>query len=491
MPDKENFVPNIPGVESAGPNIKKYKIPILIGVVILILGVIGFFAYSFFSADPEPEQLQPVTLEFWDTYDSRAVYQPLIDRYESENPHVTIEYKSKNPDTSFQKPEEAFHEEVTDALAAGEGPDIYTIQNTWVPMEKGRLVSLNNVRTDINPAVLINKYPDVVRFDLIKAERVGVDPSSRETEEHLYGLPLSIDTLALYYNKDHFAEAGISTPPSTWEEFVDAVKRLRIIDGENVIRAGAALGASDTHTVIEGGDNVGNAVDILSLMMLQSGTRMNDYNSGYVTFDQAVTTEDGKFYPGREALQFYTSFADKDSENYTWDPDGPYSLDAFTQRTASMMINYQEHVDVIEKKNPYLNFDIASIPQPKDNLSYESYASYWALAVSSSSKQPEEAWNFILWLTEEENNAEYLENSGRPPALRSDVAEFQQDSNLGVFARQILTARSWLQPNPFETEKIMESFIKEVVLEDAVISNVINRMTSRINSLWIREDNLF
>lgn len=488
MPDKENFAPEIPGVESSGNNLEKYKIPILVGVGVLVLGVIAFLAFTFLESDPPETTKQPVTLEFWDAYDDRNTYQPLLDKYEEENPHVTIQYKTKKPDTSFQKPEEAYHNLITEALAAGDGPDVYTVQNSWIPMEKDKLASLNSVHPDINPALLLGRYPDVVRFDFFVEEKIGLELESQTTEEILYALPLSIDTLALYYNKDHFANAGISNPPETWEEFVDAVKRLRRVEDGDIIRAGVAMGASDTHASIQGGDNVNNAVDILSLLMLQSGVTMNDENSNYVVLDRRVTKDGTQFYPGRDALQFYTSFADPDSENYTWDPYGPYSIDAFSQSEASMMINYQDQIDVVRDKNQFLDFDIAPIPQPKDNFSHENYASYWGLAVSKASKHQEEAWNFILWLSEEENNRAYLERSNRPPAQKSFVSEWQhKPDGMGIFARQTLTARSWVRPEPFETEKIIESAIKEMVTnEDAMIANVLGRMTTQINSLWPR-----
>ena len=43
-------------------------------------------------------------------------------------------------------------------------------------------------------------------------------------DDKVYGIPLSIDTLALYYNKDHFREAGLVEAPATWNEFVTTVK---------------------------------------------------------------------------------------------------------------------------------------------------------------------------------------------------------------------------------------------------------------------------
>ncbi|PIP29532.1 ABC transporter substrate-binding protein, partial [Candidatus Kuenenbacteria bacterium CG23_combo_of_CG06-09_8_20_14_all_36_9] len=39
----------------------------------------------------------------------------------------------------------------------------------------------------------------------------------------ILGLPLSLDTLTLFYNRDHFNAAGLIQAPSTWQEFNEAV----------------------------------------------------------------------------------------------------------------------------------------------------------------------------------------------------------------------------------------------------------------------------
>lgn len=47
-----------------------------------------------------------------------------------------------------------------------------------------------------------------------------------EDGEHIYGVPQSKTALALVYNKTLFAEAGIDTPPTTWDELYECAKKL-------------------------------------------------------------------------------------------------------------------------------------------------------------------------------------------------------------------------------------------------------------------------
>ena len=60
-------------------------------------------------------------------------------------------------------------------------------------------------------------------------------------------LPWYFSPVALFYNTTHFAEAGITSPPRTWEELVAGARRLVRAEGDRVVRSGADLGANDWH----------------------------------------------------------------------------------------------------------------------------------------------------------------------------------------------------------------------------------------------------
>ena len=61
----------------------------------------------------------------------------------------------------------------------------------------------------------------------------------------IYGLPLSLDTMAIYYNKDLLDRSSVPEPPKTWEEFAVAVKKITKYDKQTnkITQSGAALGA--------------------------------------------------------------------------------------------------------------------------------------------------------------------------------------------------------------------------------------------------------
>jgi multiple sugar transport system substrate-binding protein len=110
---------------------------------------------------------------------------------------------------------------------------------------------------------LKDNFVDVVSYDVILEDG------------KVYGLPLSVDTLAMFYNKDLFNNAGISQTPQYWnKEFLQDVKKLTKQDPKKgIIQAGAALGGST---------NINRFSDILSVLMMQNGSIMMTGGSAFL-----------------------------------------------------------------------------------------------------------------------------------------------------------------------------------------------------------------
>jgi multiple sugar transport system substrate-binding protein len=47
----------------------------------------------------------------------------------------------------------------------------------------------------------------------------------------LYGLPILSSARAFFYNRDLFAKAGLAAPPKTWDEFVQAARKIQALGG--------------------------------------------------------------------------------------------------------------------------------------------------------------------------------------------------------------------------------------------------------------------
>ena len=264
----------------------------------------------------------------------------------------------------------------------------------------------------------------------------------------IFALPLYIDTLALFYNQDVFDNKSISLPPTTWKDFENIVPRLRVLD---------KLGRIEKPAAAIGGTNksINRATDLLNLVMLQSGTKMVADD-----FSQAAFNSD----EGRESLNFYTKFANPTNPLHTWNDSLAYSLDSFAAGETAMMFNYSHQIAFLKEKNPFLNFRVAPMLQPEKRTQDVNFSNYWGIAASSKTPYRFAAQDFILFMTTDPAVSRgYLQLTGKPPALRGLINEYLNNQELGVFAKQALTARSWPQIDNVAVENILNGMVEDVI----------------------------
>lgn len=392
-------------------------------------------------------EAQPVKLTYWRVFDAPDTFTDVIAAYRQAHPHVTIEYRKLRY--------EEFEREFVEALAEDRGPDIFSIHNTWIGKYRSKITPLpasttlpyqyltgtikkevaTEMRTtpSITPAQIRSKFIDVVGQDVIR--RGGKEGE----KEEVYGLPLSVDTLVMFYNQDILNRAGIPTPPENWPDFVNDISKItRLDDKNNIALAGTALGAAK---------NIPRFSDIVSVLMMQNGAAMTDAN-GQPTFQMipAQFKESG-YNPGLEALQFYADFANPTKQSYSWNQDMPDAFEAFTAGQVAFFFGYAYHIPMIEARAPQLRWSVAEIPQTDVERNRVNFANYWVETVSKKTKHPNEAWSFVQFAASAQGAAPYLKAARKPTALRELIDQQKSDPLLGPFAESLLTARSWYRGN--------------------------------------------
>lgn len=133
------------------------------------------------------------------------------------------------------------------AHAAGVGPDV-TQLGTFEIVEFAK----SGVLVDLKPFI---EGPD----GLDTSDFPGTMLSAGEVNGQIVWLPLNVSVPVLYYNQEAFAEAGLSGPPQTWEEFFDYARQLTVKDANGVVqRTGTALWGISwpllSHVWSEGGE---------------------------------------------------------------------------------------------------------------------------------------------------------------------------------------------------------------------------------------------
>ena len=314
---------------------------------------------------PGAKKEKTVSLKYWGIWESATTINQVTEDYKKIKPNVNITYEKKS--------REQYREAVENQIQAGKGPDIFIFHNTWTPMLKEELEPV--------PASVIsqsefkkNFYPTVFS-DL------------RNPNKKFVGIPQEIDGLALYWNEDIFKAAGITSPPTTWEDLTRTAARLTVRDpAGNIKTAGIALGTAS---------NVDHFSDILGLMIMQNG---GDLKS-------PVDKQSA------DALEYYTSFAR--GVNRFWDETQPPSTIAFAGGNLAMYFAPSWRAIEIRSANPLLKFKVAPVPQLVGGKI--AWSSYWAIGVSAKSQNKEEAWEFVKYLLQDQTLIKLYSEAAKSP----------------------------------------------------------------------------
>ena len=409
----------------------KYKVIIIGGIALII--IVGIVAFLF--GRPSADGSLSGTLKIWG-FEEPLVWGEVMSAFEGQYKKVKISYT--------QKTEENYETELLNALAAGQGPDIFPIHHTWLNKHIDKLAPFP--QTFLGPQEFSLTFVDVASKDLIRGASV-------------YAVPFYVDTLALYYNKKIFNATGIVFPPKTWEEFNEAViKTAQISESGTILRSGAAIGAAF---------NVNHASDLLSSIMLQTGAVMIDPSTGRAVFDKEVSLNGEAYSPGEAALQFYTDFSNPTASVYTWNRRLADSLASFINGDAAMYFGYARDMGAI--KDSDISFAVAPLPQVKDQSKDPSYldlnyAKYWAGSVNKLSRNREVAWTFLRFATSRNVLFNFLTKSALPTSRRDLIQVQSAEVNSAVFAKQTLTADSWMQPDFEKINNLFNQMIDNVVL---------------------------
>lgn len=436
-------------------NDQKKLVIILTGVVVvlIILIIIAAIVLSNKSKDKgdgNEEVPTSVELIYWGLWEPEDVIQPIIDEYEDENPGVKILYSQQ----AFKNYESRAYTRLQQSTSSVEpAPDILRINNTWVPKFQKFLSPVPN---DI---FTVSDYEE-------QFYPTAVDDFTG-SDGNLYAIPWEIDGLLLIYNKQLLSQEGYQEPPADWDSLMEAATKLTKKDGSGKItQSGLAIGTSR---------NITHSADILSFMMLQNNaTIMNSSrNQANITSERAVS-----------ALTTYTSFAT--GENPSWAPYLANDLSMFFQgKLAIMFAPSWRAFDIIEAA-PQIEFGLAPLPQlPNNDPVY--YSMYWGDTVSKTSQNTKEAWKFVNYLSQPEQQKKLFANSSKIRVFGEPYSRVSMNSELlanpytkamGVMAPNM---KAWQMGDQGFVEELLRDSITQVIENDKDPKSVLTSIEKEIN----------
>lgn len=300
------------------------------------------------------DEVNLVVLTHWGAEAQLAPFQALLDEYQEANPNVTIEYQTV-----------AFAEllnRITTSQLGGDTPDCFHFYNLWLP--------------EFAMSQLLATPPDGVLSDIQGGYAEGTITGA-SFEGQLWGYPTEVNVWQLLYNRQMFTDAGVETPPATWDELREVANTLTQRDGDEVTIGGLELNHTWDSGVVH---------PWLSLLFSNGGE--------YVAEDFSEALFNGA--PGVETLQLQVDMLNEGSALATHEDD-----DLFMNGLAAMifMPNFWGGDLRAGMSGGIENVGVAPIPYNGENQStavqYE-----WLWGVSQASENAEAAWAFLQWLND-------------------------------------------------------------------------------------------
>ena len=176
-------------------------IGLTLAIVALILGCQSLLISSSPTAQPVV-----ITMSGWGASpDEEKLLKQVLTNFERSHPQTRVK---------FEAIADQYMDVIKTRLIGEAAPDVFYLEAVEAPLLMAREV-LEPLDAYVTP-----------EFDLADFEENLLNLFRYNGQ--LYGFPKDFSTLALFYNQQAFAAAGLSRPPKTWAELVDYSKKLTV-----------------------------------------------------------------------------------------------------------------------------------------------------------------------------------------------------------------------------------------------------------------------
>jgi len=376
-----------------------------IGQIILILGAVFALLRGSEAARTK------VVFWTWNRHDME-VKERLFKKFEQEHPDIEVEMVIHA---------DRYQDMLKLAWDAGTPPDVFQIQDNTLVVQQVEAGWLMPLDPWITPELKSRYMPGIFR------DHVSV------IEGHIYGIPSSIFTAKLFYNKTLFKRAGLDPelPPKTWGELRDYAKKITKAGKGKFY--GFVIGAKDPWVY---------TMNVEWMAMVAGGTGFNyrtgrfQYNSE--PFKKALRLiinlrQDGSLLPGLNSM------------------DDDRARLAFCGNRAAMIIGGSWNPGVfIDQFHSDVDFGVADLPVPDEGrkgLAPATLSSQWG--ISSVTKHPQKAWKVVSYVASKEWMTEMV-RAGKYLATIPSVNVPENLRTKGMKECADLTYHKFYPPRPLE-----------------------------------------
>jgi multiple sugar transport system substrate-binding protein len=347
--------------------------------VLLLLVIITLTSCS----SPDTKGVTTVTLSGWQSSPSeKQLLEQVLNTFESQHPNIKVKHEVIN---------DQYMDVIKTRLIGDAAPDIFYLDSFEAPllMKYGVLEPLNSY---------ISKQFDLEDFQpsLLKAFQVG---------NQTYGLPKDFSTLALFYNKKAFKEAGIRKAPKTWEELRKSSKKLTIDKNRD-------------RRIEQYGLGISPELSRLYFMITAFGGSLTD-QKGNAAFATSSSLK---------GLQLIIDQYRKDKSSAQPSDVGASDGSAmFGQGKAAMVIEGSWAIPYLKDTFPNLEFATAEVPTVDGKKGTMAYTV--AYVMNKKTKHKDAAWQVMSYLTGKEGMKAWAKEGLVLPARKSVLTELGYANN--------------------------------------------------------------
>ncbi|WP_078381316.1 ABC transporter substrate-binding protein [Sutcliffiella halmapala] len=349
-----------------------------------------------------------ITLAGWGGNPSETrLLKEALDAFEEKHPNISVKHEVIS---------DQYMDVMKTRLIGGEAPDVFYLDAFEAPalIETGVLEPLDDYVTD--------------EFDVDDFETPLLEAFQKDGVT--YGFPKDYSTLALFYNKKLFEEAGVEVP-STWDELREVSK---VLTKDGVVGLGVAPELARMYYIAEatGGEVVKN---------------------GKANFGDAKVIE--ALQPIVDQRNIDKSAAQASDVGANWGGE------MFGQEKAAMVIEGNWAIPFLEDTFPNVEYGTAELPTVNGDKATMAYTVSYVMNAASDKK--EASWKLIEFLTGNEG-MEIWTSKGFALPTRKSVAEklgFDKDEYRAPLVSGASYATVW--SNGVNLPTIMNNFNNQFV----------------------------
>jgi multiple sugar transport system substrate-binding protein len=327
----------------------------------------------------------PVTIKLGGWTASPAeqkLLKELLQDFEANHPNIKVRHEVIN---------DQYMDVIKTRLVGEAAPDVFYLDALEAPFFMSQ-----NVLEPLDAYIT----PD---FDVADFEETLLN--SFKYAKHIYGFPKDYSTLALFYNKKAFAAAGLSTPPTTWNELRAYSKKLTIDNNRD--------GRIDQYGFGEIPELPRQAYKIKAF-----GGQLVDHN-GYAAFASNA---------GLRGLQLAIDQYQKDRSSAQKSDVGTNSgSEMFGQGKVAMVIEGNWAIPYLTETFPNLEFATAELPTINDNKNTMVFTV--AYVMNKQTQHKAEAWELISYLTGKEGMTKWTKTGFALPSRQSVAQKLGYDQD--------------------------------------------------------------